>query len=107
MSLRLSPAVAALVAIAALPCAVAQSSLDEVVVTATGRQADTHETPATADARFGWRFGRVGGLSAASIDLRFLNLFDRQYHEHLTDGISGRELPAPGRGVLISFSAES
>ena len=61
---------------------------------------------ATADARFGWRFGRVGGLSAASIDLRFLNLFDRQYHEHLTDGISGRELPAPGRGVLIGFSAE-
>ncbi|HRO61977.1 MAG TPA: TonB-dependent receptor, partial [Burkholderiaceae bacterium] len=61
---------------------------------------------ATADAQLGWRFGRLGGLSAASIDVRFLNIFDRQYHEHLTDGISGRELPAPGRGVLISFSAE-
>nr|HRO60189.1 TonB-dependent receptor plug domain-containing protein [Burkholderiaceae bacterium] len=45
MTLRPSATIAAVMAIAPLPCALAQASLDEVVVTATGRQADAHETP--------------------------------------------------------------
>lgn len=67
-----------------------------------------NETPgfATADAEFGWRFGALGGLSSAELRVRLLNLFDKRYHEHLTEGISGRELPAPGRGVMVSLRGE-
>ncbi len=58
----------------------------------------------TADLRFGWRFGKLGAMRSASLDLRLLNLFDRRYHEHLVDGISGRELPAPGRGLVVGLN---
>lgn len=58
----------------------------------------------TADLRFGWRFGRIGAMQRASLDVRVVNLFDRRYHEHLVDGISGRELPAPGRGLIVGLS---
>ncbi len=58
----------------------------------------------TADLRFGWRFGRIGVMQRASLDVRVVNLFDRRYHEHLVDGISGRELPAPGRGLIVGLS---
>ena len=59
---------------------------------------------ATADLQFGWRIGRLGAMRAASIDIRLVNLFDRRYHEHLVDGISGQELPAPGRGLIVGLN---
>jgi len=58
----------------------------------------------TADLQFGWHFGKVGSLSAASVDVRLLNLFDKRYHEHLVEGISGQELPAPGRGLVVGLN---
>ena len=65
-----------------------------------------NETPgfATADLNFGWRFGKLGALRTASIDVRLNNLFDKRYHEHLVDGISGQELPAPGRGLIVGLN---
>lgn len=58
----------------------------------------------TADANFGWRFGKAGGFSSTAIDVRLTNLFDKRYHEHLTDGISGQEIDAPGRGIAVSLN---
>lgn len=58
----------------------------------------------TADANFGWRFGKVGGFASTGIDVRLTNLFDKRYHEHLTDGISGQEISAPGRGIAVSLN---
>lgn len=58
----------------------------------------------TADASLGWGFGQVGVLQTANLDARLSNLFDKAYHEHLADGISGRELEAPGRGVTVALS---
>ncbi|MFW5452238.1 TonB-dependent receptor [Thioalkalivibrio sulfidiphilus] len=64
------------------------------------------ETPGfvTADLNLGWHFGGAGALEQASLDLHFTNLFDRRYHEHLTQGISGQEIKAPGRGVAARFT---
>lgn len=58
----------------------------------------------TADASFGWGFGKVGVLQTANLDARLSNLFDKAYHEHLTDGVSGNELEAPGRGITLALS---
>ncbi len=65
-----------------------------------------NETPGfvTADARIGWRFGKWASFDDTGFELRMINLFDRRYHEHLTDGISGRELAAPGRTFLLSWN---
>lgn len=65
-----------------------------------------NETPGfmTADARIGWRFGKWASFDDAVVELRMFNLFDRRYHEHLTDGISGRELAAPGRTIALSWN---
>ena len=46
----------------------------------------------TADASLGWGFGKIGVLQTANLDARLSNLFDKAYHEHLADGISGNEL---------------
>lgn len=58
----------------------------------------------TADARVGYGFGAMGGLKSSHVDLQLSNLTNKSYHEHLTDGISGQELKAPGRGVTLAFS---
>ncbi len=58
----------------------------------------------TADASLGWGFGRIGVLQTANLDARLSNLFDKAYHEHLADGISGNELQAPGRGITVALS---
>ena len=58
----------------------------------------------TADARIGYGFGAMAGLTSSHIDLQLSNLTNKKYHEHLTDGISGQELQAPGRGVTVAFS---
>jgi len=79
--LRISSAAMALLAVSLIPTADAQARLDTVVVTATGR--------ARSDLR---------------AELRLVYLFDRRHHEHLTDGISGEELPAPGRSASLALS---
>ena len=58
----------------------------------------------TADAGFGWRFGPVAAFEAASVGVTLRNLADKRYHEHLTDGVSGNELAAPGRGIALSLN---
>lgn len=58
----------------------------------------------TADARVGYGFGAMGGLKSSHVDLQLSNLANKKYHEHLTDGISGQELKAAGRGVTLAFS---
>jgi hemoglobin/transferrin/lactoferrin receptor protein len=54
----------------------------------------------TVNLRVGYRFSEryEAHLSAA-------NLFDKEYHEHLTEGISGQEISAPGFGVSFGVSA--
>ncbi|MDO9598695.1 MAG: TonB-dependent receptor [Azoarcus sp.] len=32
------------------------------------------------------------------------NLADRSYHEHLSEGVSGQEIKAPGRSLLLSYN---
>ncbi|MHB1374627.1 MAG: TonB-dependent receptor, partial [Thauera sp.] len=58
----------------------------------------------TADAEFGWRFGKVGAFESAGLAVQLSNLADKRYHEHQTEGVSGNELPAPGRGIAISLN---
>lgn len=58
----------------------------------------------TADASLGWGFGKVGVLQTANLDAKLSNLFDKTYHEHLADSVSGYELEAPGRGITLALS---
>jgi hemoglobin/transferrin/lactoferrin receptor protein len=58
----------------------------------------------TADASFGWGFGKVGLLQTTNLDAKFNNLLNKAYHEHLTDGVSGDELDAPSRGITLALS---
>lgn len=60
---------------------------------------------ATADLLVGWKHGRVGNLSDVSVELQLNNLFDRRYHEHLAEGLSGQEIASPGRGATLSLTA--
>ena len=48
--------------------------------------------------------GALAGLETARVDLRLNNLLDKDYHEHLADGVSGWELSAPGRGAVLAVS---
>jgi len=43
-------------------------------------------------------------LQTANLDAKLTNLFDKAYHEHLADGVSGYELEAPGRGITLALS---
>ena len=58
----------------------------------------------TADAELGWRFGALAAFDATTLAVGVHNLADKRYHEHLTEGVSGRELAAPGRGITLSLS---
>lgn len=58
----------------------------------------------TADAQVGYGFGSMAGLKSSRVDLQLTNLTNKKYHEHLTDGISGQELKASGRGVILALS---
>jgi hemoglobin/transferrin/lactoferrin receptor protein len=51
---------------------------------------------ATADLGLSW-------TAAPGHKLRLLlrNLADKAYHEHLAEGLSGREIQAPGRSVAL------
>ncbi|WP_084651986.1 TonB-dependent receptor [Ottowia thiooxydans] len=37
------------------------------------------------------------------VRLAVLNLTNRKYHEHLAEGVSGFEMPAPGRSLAVSY----
>lgn len=65
---------------------------------------DKTDSFVTADARVGYGFGALAGLKSSHINLQLSNLTNEKYHEHLTDGISGQELKAAGRGVTLAFS---
>lgn len=54
---------------------------------------------ATADAGLSWQRG------PHRLRLLLRNLADREYHEHLTEGLSGAEPPAPGRSLQLSWLA--
>lgn len=58
----------------------------------------------TADAEFGWQFGKVGAFESAGFAVQLTNLADKRYHEHQTEGVSGNELAAPGRGIALGFN---
>ena len=58
----------------------------------------------TADAEFGWRFGKIVAFESAGLAVQLSNLADKRYHEHQTEGVSGNELAAPGRGVALSLN---
>lgn len=58
---------------------------------------------ATVDLAAGWKFGPLWSLRDAAVLVRLANLFDRSYHEHLQEGLSGRELLAPGRSLSVAF----
>lgn len=52
----------------------------------------------TADLGATWQFAKSQHLRLA-----VRNLADKRYHEHLTEGLSGSEINAPGRSVQISW----
>lgn len=58
---------------------------------------------ATVDVFLGWGFGRVGALAALDLDAALTNLLDKGYHDHLTEGVSGREIQAPGRSLHLTL----
>ncbi len=59
-----------------------------------------NKTPgfATADVGATWRYAKNQSLRIAA-----KNLFDREYHEHLTEGISGQEIHMPGRSLVLTW----
>jgi hemoglobin/transferrin/lactoferrin receptor protein len=54
----------------------------------------------TVDIRIGYRF-----TERYEAHLTAANLSDKEYHEHLTEGVSGNEIKAPGFGVSFGVSA--
>jgi hemoglobin/transferrin/lactoferrin receptor protein len=52
---------------------------------------------ATADLGATWQRG------AHRLRLAVRNVADKRYHEHLTEGVSGHEIAAPGRNVSLSW----
>lgn len=77
---------------------------DRVASNFTNGSEDETSGFVTLDARLGYSFGKAAGLQSSQVNLKLNNLLDKKYHEHLTDGISGQELKAPGRGVVLAFS---
>jgi hemoglobin/transferrin/lactoferrin receptor protein len=56
---------------------------------------------ATADVGATWRYAK-----SQSLRIGVKNLFDREYHEHLAEGVSGQEIPMPGRSLVLSWKGE-
>lgn len=52
---------------------------------------------ATADLGATWQHG------AHRVRLAVRNIADRKYHEHLTEGLSGDEIKAPGRSFFVGY----
>lgn len=55
----------------------------------------------TADAFLGWGFGKTAELKSLDLDFSVTNLLDHAYHEHLTEGVSGREILMRGRSANL------
>ena len=60
------------------------------------------ETPGFATADFGvtWQ-GR-----AQRVRVALKNAFDKPYHEHLAEGVSGNEIDAPGRSLVLAWQGQ-
>lgn len=58
---------------------------------------------ATMDLAVGYQFSPEMNLGDLNIRLTVKNLFDKAYHEHLTEGLSNQEISAPGRNILLSL----
>jgi len=56
---------------------------------------------ATADVGATWRYAK-----SQSLRIGVKNLFDREYHEHLTEGVSGQEIKAPGRSLQLAWQGK-
>lgn len=54
---------------------------------------------ATADIGGTWQHG------THRVRFAVRNLTDRKYHEHLTEGLSGEEIKAPGRSFFVGYNA--
>lgn len=59
---------------------------------------------ATVDGEFGWALGGLSFLDRSRLTIAVHNLGNKRYHEHLTEGVSGQELAAPGRGLSVSLA---
>lgn len=60
------------------------------------------ETPGFATADFGLTWH--GKQQRVRVALK--NAFDRRYHEHLAEGVSGEEIKAPGRSLVLAWQGE-
>jgi hemoglobin/transferrin/lactoferrin receptor protein len=56
---------------------------------------------ATLDLGLAWRYARRQSLRVA-----LKNLADKAYHEHLVEGVSGQEIEAPGRGLVLTWQGQ-
>lgn len=57
----------------------------------------------------GFVTGDVGATyrwAKQSLRVAVKNLADKAYHEHLTEGLSGREIQSPGRSLVVSWKGE-
>ncbi|THF64738.1 TonB-dependent receptor [Pseudothauera nasutitermitis] len=60
------------------------------------------KTPGFATADLGATWKRGGH----SVRVAVKNLADKAYHEHLTEGVSGQEIEAPGRSLFVSYNGK-
>ncbi|MDM7457006.1 MAG: TonB-dependent receptor, partial [Tepidimonas sp.] len=56
---------------------------------------------ATVDVGATWRYAK-----SQSLRIGVKNLFDRAYREHLALGVSGQEIPMPGRSLVLGWRGE-
>jgi hemoglobin/transferrin/lactoferrin receptor protein len=56
---------------------------------------------ATADLGATWRYAKGQSLRVA-----LKNIADKAYHEHLTEGVSGQEIEAPGRSLQVVWQGK-
>ena len=56
---------------------------------------------ATADIGATWRYAK-----SQSLRIGVKNLFDREYHEHLAEGVSGQEIAMPGRSLVLTWKGD-
>lgn len=56
---------------------------------------------ATADVGATWRYAK-----SQSLRIGVKNLFDREYHEHLAEGVSGQEIAMPGRSLVVAWKGD-
>lgn len=77
-------------------------SRQDRVATAFARGTE-NATPgfATADIGATWSYAKAQSLRVA-----LKNLADKAYHEHLAEGVSGQEIKAPGRSLVLTWQGK-